>query len=77
MGRGGYRVGAGGQKKPEDQLTQMVSFRLARRIIAAVRRLSESLGISQAKVIERAILLFEAQAQEKPDVESDPPETPV
>ena len=77
MGRGGRRPGAGAHKKPEKDLTQMVSFRLARRVIGAIKALSVSLGVSQAKVIERAVLLFEAsQLEEGENADTDSPETP-
>lgn len=71
MGRGGYREGSGPKKKPPEQLTQMVSFRLARQIVAAIKRLSGGLGVSQAKVIERAVLLLEAQAKGDENVTVD------
>jgi hypothetical protein len=74
MGRGGYREGSGPKKKPPEELTQMVSFRLARHLVAAIRRLSVGLGVSQAKVIERAVLLLEGQLKEAADVQIDPPE---
>lgn len=60
LGRGGKREGAGAKPKPPEEKAKRVTFALHPKTIETIKTKAGALGVSEAKLVTRAVEALDA-----------------